>query len=250
MTDFLRGLYLDDPVLLQDGRFQNMTSGEVPSPYSIVDAVAYVAFQEKATRISHQNAGLILAQTAEYSDDKHFPLDAEGTGLADADPETWERRQALEREERSELVRTVGKAIMTRVAQDESLHYRFYANLMEEVIQTSPSIAVKAILRQTVGFQMPGTGINDFEQRARVIADAGIYDRRLHHDEILEAVMLKRWKIDKIEAAGLDDEAKAAQEFLVETVLPEHDKLAARFEEKRAARREANPDAVYLRKAA
>jgi acyl-[acyl-carrier-protein] desaturase len=250
MTDYLRGLYLDDPVLLQDGRFQNMTSGDVPSPYSIVDAIAYVTFQEKATRISHQNSGLLLEQTAEYSDDKQFPLDETGTGLADVNPETWERRQELEREERAELVRATGKAIMTRVAQDESLHYRFYAGLMDEVIQTAPSMALNAILRQIVVFGMPGQGIDDFKQRARTIADTGIYDLRLHHDDIVEGVALKRWKVHEIEQAKLDDEAKAAQEFLVETVIPGLDKMATRFVEKRDARRAADPDAIYLGKAA
>lgn len=246
MTDYLRGLYLDDPVLLQDGRFQNMTSGDVPNPYSIVDAIAYVSFQEKATRISHQNAGLLLAQTAQYGIGKVFPLDPEGTGLAEADPELWERRQDLEREERTELVRTVGKAIMTRVAKDESLHYRFYSELMKEVLRTHPSVAIPAILRQVIVFGMPGQGIDGFEDKARQIADTGIYDRRLHHDDITESVILGNWKLHEI-TDGLDDRAKAAQEFLVETVIPESDRMATRFEEKRAARREANPDAVYLK---
>ena len=250
MTDFLRGLYLDDPVLLQDGRFQNMTSGDVPSPYSIVDAIAYVSYQEKATRISHQNAGLLLAQTAKYGIGKVFPLDVEGTGLADPDPELWQRRQELEREERTELVRTAGKAIMTRVAKDESLHYRFYSELMREVLDTHPSIAVPAILRQTVVFGMPGQGIDGFKDKARMIADAEIYDLPQHHDEIVEGVNLKRWKVHEISDADLDDEAKAAQEFLVETVIPGSKAMADRFAEKRAARRAADPDAAWVGKEA
>jgi acyl-[acyl-carrier-protein] desaturase len=43
-----------------------VAGGQVPQPESVVDALAYVALQELATRISHRNTGNLLDDDAGY----------------------------------------------------------------------------------------------------------------------------------------------------------------------------------------
>ena len=75
-----------------------------------------------------------------------------------------------------------GYEIMARVAADENLHYLFYRDLVTAALELDPSGTVLAIERQVRTFEMPGTGIVDFEVHAKAIAKAGIYDFTVHHD--------------------------------------------------------------------
>ena len=68
---------------------------------------------------------------------------------------------------------------------------------------------MRAIVKEVIGFQMPGTGIKDFDSKARKIAKAGIYDLRIHHDEVVWP-LLRKWGVFELE--GLDAEAEAARE--------------------------------------
>jgi acyl-[acyl-carrier-protein] desaturase len=63
------------------------------------------------------------------------------------------------------------------------------------------------------------------------IAMAGIYDLRIHRDEVL-APVLKTWKVWDREGIGAEGE-KAREELAV--LLDELETAAARFEEKRSA---------------
>jgi acyl-[acyl-carrier-protein] desaturase len=56
---------------------------------------------------------------------------------------------------------------------------------------------------------MPGTGIPDFPVHATAIANAGIYDFAIHHDQILVPVVLRHWRLESIE--GLSPEAELAR---------------------------------------
>ncbi len=102
-----------------------------------------------------------------------------------------------------------GSAIMTRVASDENLHFLFYRGLVEAALEEFPSEVVMAIDRQVCGFEMPGAEIEGFAARAAAIAAAGIYDFRVHHEQILVPVVLRRWKLETL--AGLDAEADRAR---------------------------------------
>ena len=70
---------------------------------------------------------------------------------------------------------------------------------------------MRAIAKEVIGFQMPGTGIADFDRKARQIAKAGIYDLRIHHDEVVWP-LLRKWNVFELE--GLDAAAEAAREEL------------------------------------
>ena len=67
--------------------------------------------------------------------------------------------------------------------------------------------------RQVREFEMPGTGIVDFETHAHAIARAGIYDFTVHHDAVLVPVLLRNWEVESLE--GLSPEAEEARRKLV-----------------------------------
>lgn len=135
----------------------------------------------------------------------------------------------------SMLTDEVGKKIMRRVASDENHHFLFYRDALSAVIEVDPSAAVIAIEKQVTDFAMPGVGIPGFSKHAKAIADAGIYDLAIHHDQILQPVIMRDWALESIE--GLDAEAEQSRAKLVKyigRVGKVGARLAARREEKAA----------------
>jgi acyl-[acyl-carrier-protein] desaturase len=92
---------------------------------------------------------------------------------------------------------------------------------------------MEAIRDVVTTFQMPGHGIENFGRKSVQIAMAGIYDLRIHHDEVLTPV-LRQQRI--FERTGLSPEAEKARDGIAE-FLGGLDTAASRFEEKRAAHR-------------
>ena len=125
-----------------------------------------------------------------------------------------------------------GYEVMKKVASDENRHYLFYRDLVTEALAVDPSGTVMAIERQVRTFEMPGTGILDFEVHAKAIANAGIYDFSIHHDQILAPVVLRHWAVERIE--GLSPEAEQSRAALVKRIgriARAGRRLAARREE-------------------
>ena len=109
-----------------------------------------------------------------------------------------------------------GYRVMARVAADENLHFLFYRDLVNAAVDVDPSTLVLAIERQVRDFEMPGTGIPGFSEHARAIARAGIYDMKIHHEQILVPVVLRDWRVPELE--GLTPEAEQAREALVDRI--------------------------------
>lgn len=129
-----------------------------------------------------------------------------------------------------------GKAIMTRVANDENLHHLFYRDLASAALELDPSTMIAAIDRQVRNFEMPGAGIPDFKSHARRIADAGVYDYASHHDLILVPVLFKHWRIQTI--SNLKSAAEQARERLMHHV-ERMGNIARRMRERLTPRRGA-----------
>jgi acyl-[acyl-carrier-protein] desaturase len=110
----------------------------------------------------------------------------------------------------------IGTAIMSRVGNDENLHYLFHRDLTSAALEVDPSTTVIGIERAVRNFEMPGTGIPDYERMAREVARAGIYDLLIHHDQILEPVVLRHWKVTEL--TGLSPEAEQAREALIKRI--------------------------------
>lgn len=196
IRDYLTVTRAVDPVVLEDGRISQMSGGQVPQPADPRDGFAYVALQELATRISHHNTGRLLQG-----------VDHPGAAA--------------------------GYEVMKRVGADENFHYLFYRDVTTACIEADPSGTVMAIERQVKEFEMPGTGIPSFKQHADAIAKAGIYDLKIHHDQILQAVVVRHWKLESIE--GLNAEAEQSRERILR-----HISRLGRLGERLAARQAAN----------
>lgn len=106
-----------------------------------------------------------------------------------------------------------GYKVMKRVMTDENFHFIFYRDLVSAAIKVNPSELVIAIEEQVRNFEMPGTGIPNFSERAKMIAKAGIYDLQIHYDQILVPVVLREWAVESLE--GLTAQAEKARDALV-----------------------------------
>jgi acyl-[acyl-carrier-protein] desaturase len=190
IRDYLTVTRAVDPVALERARMTHMQGGyQADHGDKMLHGLAYVSFQELATRVSHRN-----------------------TGKASGDP-------ACER-------------LLTRVAADENLHMLFYRNLLAAAFQLAPGATMRAVTDVVRNFQMPGHTIDGFMRKSVAIANAGIYDIRLHLDDVLSPV-LRHWGV--FEMGGLDGDGEKAREELSE-FLGGLDATATRFVERRAER--------------
>jgi len=123
--------------------------------------------------------------------------------------------------------------LTARIAVDENLHYVFYRELAKAALEIDPSAMMMAIQRQVIGFAMPGLEIPEFKAKAIEMAKHGIYDLRIHHDQVVMPVLFKHWRIDQL--TGLSEEAKQARQETLDFLVG-LDALATMYEEKRAAR--------------
>ena len=115
--------------------------------------------------------------------------------------------------------------LLQRVATDENLHMVLYRDLAQAALEVDPAAMLRAIVDEVAGFAMPGTGIPGFTRRAAVVAKAGIYDLRVHRDEVV-APLLRYWKVFELE--GLPAEAEQARADL-RAVLDELDVKVTRL---------------------
>lgn len=125
-----------------------------------------------------------------------------------------------------------GYEVMMRVAADENLHQLFYRDMATACLQVDPSGMVIAMDEEVRNFAMPGVGIPGFAEHAKRIANAGIYDLSIHHEQILVPMVMRTWNLEGLE--GLDEEAEAARERLVK-YMAKSERVAKRLNERRAA---------------
>jgi acyl-[acyl-carrier-protein] desaturase len=107
----------------------------------------------------------------------------------------------------------IADRMLVRIAMDENLHYAFYRDVAAAAIELDPSAMVLAMQRQVLGFAMPGFELRSFRERAITIAAAGIYDLRIHYEQVLCPVLLKHWGLTELR--DLTDGAKEAREQIL-----------------------------------
>ena len=167
----------------------HMAEGFSNAYEGLIESVAYVSFQELATRVSHRN-----------------------TGTASGDP--------------------ICEQLLAKVANDENLHMIFYRNLLNAAFDVAPNTTMRAITKVAKSFQMPGHTIENFGRKSVQIAMAGIYDLRLHHDDVLIPVLRQVKAFDR----QLSGDGEAAREEL-SAYLTDLDAQASRFVERREVTR-------------
>ncbi len=123
-----------------------------------------------------------------------------------------------------------GYEVMMRVAGDENLHQLFYRDLATAALEADPDGMMCAIEQQVVSFSMPGTGIPGFATHAKRIAQAGIYDLSVHHDQILVPVVLRTWDVEHV--TGLSAEGEQARERLMAR-MAKSERVARRVAQRR-----------------
>ncbi|GAA0266508.1 acyl-ACP desaturase [Cryptosporangium japonicum] len=188
IRDYLLTTRAVDPIALERARMVHMGTG-FENAYlddTVLHGIAYVSFQELATRVSHRN-----------------------TGKISGDP--------------------ICDQLLAKVAADENLHMIFYRNLLGAAFELAPNEAMRAVTDVVKTFQMPGHGIENFGRKSVQIAMAGIYDLRIHHDEVVIPVLRN---LKALDTTGLSDDGEKARDELVE-FLAELDRQATRFSERR-----------------
>ena len=123
----------------------------------------------------------------------------------------------------------IAEKLLTRIAMDENLHMIFYRNIVAAALELAPSQTMRAITEEVVGFQMPGSIIPGFARKAVQMAKAGIYDLRIHHDDIVTP-LLRQWGVFELE--GMDGDGERARDELAAAV-DALDIQATRFVEQR-----------------
>lgn len=189
IRDYLLATRGVDPDALENDRMATMQAGYWADDKDALRGLAYVSFQELATRIAHRNTG---------------------------------RRSQDE----------VGNKLLARVAADENLHMLFYRDLVRAALELVPDQTMAAITAEVVDFEMPGTGIPGFTRKGVRIADAGIYDVRVHRDEVIMPVV-RHWGV--LDMSFATAEGEKAQAKLAEH-LDTLEAQAQRHEERRATR--------------
>jgi len=174
-----------DPVELEQARMAHMTVGHAVDK-NMLETIAYVSFQELATRVSHRNTG-------------------KATGCPIADQ------------------------LLARIATDENLHMIFYRNLVSAAFEAAPNETMRAVTDEVTNFSMPGATMEGFARNSVTIAKAGIYDLRLHHDEVVSPI-LRTWKV--FDRTDLGSEGERAREELAQ-FLAGLDAQATKFVESR-----------------
>ena len=119
--------------------------------------------------------------------------------------------------------------LMRNIAADENHHFVFYRGVMAAMLREAPSVVLEGMYKTFENFQMPGVGIPGFVRRSIEVAKAGVYNLRVHHDNVV-VPLLRQWKI-----AELKDLTPAAAEFqerllaLPATILQRAERFEARF---------------------
>jgi acyl-[acyl-carrier-protein] desaturase len=188
IRDYLLTTRAVDPVALERARMQHMGVGFANSNDGFIESIAYVAFQELATRVAHRN-----------------------TGLASGEP--------------------ICDQLLARISIDENLHMIFYRNVLSAAFDIAANEAMRAVCNVVQSFQMPGHTIENFSRKSVQIAMAGIYDLRIHHDEVVTPILRQLRPFDR---SGLSAEGEAARDELA-AFMGSLDASAARFVERREA---------------
>jgi acyl-[acyl-carrier-protein] desaturase len=175
-----------DPDALERARMATVQAGFDSGDMSLLQACAYVCLQELATRVSHRNTGLHVADA-------------------------------------------VAERLTARIAADENLHMVFYRDLVSVALELAPDQMVRALADEVADFRMPGSVAPGFGRKAALMASAGIYDLRIHHDEVV-LPLLRHWGV--LELGGLGPDGERAREDLA-AALAALDARASRFVERR-----------------
>ena len=99
----------------------------------------------------------------------------------------------------------------------------FYRDVSAAGLDIAPNMAIQSVYRILKNFKMPGFTVPEFRRKAVTIAMGGVYDPRIHLEDVVMPV-LKKWRIFERddfsgEGARLRDELGKLIEELEETCV-------------------------------
>ncbi|MFN8069888.1 MAG: acyl-ACP desaturase [Mycolicibacterium insubricum] len=117
----------------------------------------------------------------------------------------------------------VADALLGKISNDENLHMIFYRDTSAAGLDICPNQAMHSLHRVLRNFRMPGFTVPEFRRKAVIIAVGGVYDPRIHLDDVVMPV-LKKWRIFEREdftgeAARMRDDLGLLMEELEETCV-------------------------------
>ncbi|MGV0716200.1 acyl-ACP desaturase [Mycolicibacterium sp. XJ662] len=129
---------------------------------------------------------------------------------------------------------TVADQLLARVSADENLHMIFYRDVSEAGFDIAPDQAMHSLHRVLRNFKMPGYTVPEFRRKAVIIAVGGVYDPRIHLDDVVMPV-LKKWRI--FEREDFTGEAARMRDDLG-VLVEELEEASQKFEESKQRRLE------------
>lgn len=88
----------------------------------------------------------------------------------------------------------IADQLMAKISADENLHMIFYRDVSEAAFEIAPDQAMASLHLILRHFKMPGFLVPEFRRKAVIIAVGGVYDLRIHLEEVVKPV-LKKWRI-------------------------------------------------------
>ncbi|MGB3485369.1 MAG: acyl-ACP desaturase [Mycobacterium sp.] len=120
----------------------------------------------------------------------------------------------------------IADQLLARVSADENLHMIFYRDTSAAGLDIAPNQAMKSLHRVLRNFKMPGYTVPAFRRKAVIIAVGGVYDPRIHLDDVVMPI-LKKWRI--FERDDFTGEAAALRDDLG-LLIEELEEASAKFE--------------------
>ncbi|MFV0495835.1 acyl-ACP desaturase [Mycobacterium sp.] len=121
----------------------------------------------------------------------------------------------------------IADRLLARVSADENLHMIFYRDVSAAGLDIAPNQAMKSVHRILRNFKMPGFTVPEFRRKAVIIAVGGVYDPRIHLDEVVMPV-LRKWRI--FEREDFTGEAAWMRDDLA-VMIKELEETCEKFEE-------------------
>jgi acyl-[acyl-carrier-protein] desaturase len=117
----------------------------------------------------------------------------------------------------------IADQLLQRISADENLHMIFYRDVSAAGFDLAPNQAMRSLHKVLTHFRMPGYTIPDFRRKAVTIASGGVYDPRIHLDDVVMPV-LKKWRIFERDdftgdAARMQEDLAAHVQELEETCV-------------------------------
>jgi acyl-[acyl-carrier-protein] desaturase len=128
----------------------------------------------------------------------------------------------------------IADQLLQRVSADENLHMIFYRDVTEAGMEIAPNQAMRSLHRVLRNFKMPGYTVPEFRRKAVIIAVGGVYDPRIHLEDVVKPV-LKKWRI--FEREDFTGEAAAMRDDLA-VLIGEIEEACDKFEDSKRRRLE------------